>query len=227
MSDQMQISVIIPALNEAGSIADTVASADGADEVIVVDGGSGDATRECAARAGARVISSARGRARQMNAGADAARGSLLVFVHADTRLPGGFRDQLLNVIHGDQAHWGRFDLRFDAGGLLIRLIAGLINTRSRMTGGATGDQAIFVAADVFRKIGGYRDMPLFEDVELCRRLKRGYRMGIPSSPVVTSSRRWRTDGAIRVSLQMWSLKLMYLAGVSPQRLAKLYRDVR
>jgi len=227
MPDQTQISVIIPALNEAESIAEAVASADGADEVIVVDGGSHDATREYAAHAGARVISSDRGRARQMNAGADAAAGRLMVFMHADTRLPGGFREQLLNVIRRDEAHWGRFDLRFDAGGPLVRLIAGLINKRSRITGGATGDQAIFVTADVFRELGGYRDIPLFEDVELCRRLKRRYRMGIPSSPVVTSSRRWRTDGAIRVSLQMWSLKLMYLAGVSPQRLAKLYRDVR
>ena len=227
MPDQTQISVIIPALNEAESIADAVVSADGADEVIVVDGGSHDATREYAAHAGARVISSDRGRARQMNVGADAAVGKLLVFVHADTRLPSGFRAQLLKVTRGDEVRWGRFDLRFDAGGPLIRLIAWLINTRSRITGGATGDQAIFVTADAFRELGGYRDMPLFEDVELCRRLKRGYRMGIPSSPVVTSSRRWRTDGAIRVSLQMWSLKLMYLAGVSPQRLAKLYRDVR
>ena len=128
MPDQTQISVIIPALNEAESIAEAVASADGADEVLVVDGGSHDATREYAAHAGARVISSDRGRARQMNAGADAAVGELLVFVHADTRLPRGFRAQLLKLTRSDEVRWGRFDLRFDAGGPLIRLIAGLIN---------------------------------------------------------------------------------------------------
>jgi rSAM/selenodomain-associated transferase 2 len=227
MANRLRISVIVPALDEASCIEDTVRSAAEADEVLVVDGGSRDATRGLAEGVGARVVTGERGRARQMNAGADAADGQVFVFVHADTRLPDGFADEIRQVLSDGRAGWGRFDIRFDAGGRFLRLIARLINARSRLTRVATGDQAIFAEARLFRELGGYREMPLFEDVDLCRRLKRSRPMAVPRSPAITSSRRWRTDGTLRVTFRMWALKLAYLAGVSPDRLAKHYRDVR
>jgi GT2 family glycosyltransferase len=124
-------------------------------------------------------------------------------------------------------AEWGRFDLRFDEAGPLLRLIARLISWRSRMSRVATGDQAIFVTREVFELAGGIRETELFEDVDLCRRLKRHGRMGVPRRRVVTSSRRWRMRGTWRTTLLMWTLKLLYLCGVPARRLARFYRNVR
>jgi len=207
-------------------LATTLRSTREADEVIVVDGGSGDGSWEIAAASGALVLASERGRGRQMNAGALASSGDVLVFLHADTILPKGFAAEIERVLVRG-AGWGRFDLRFDSGGPLLHLIARLISHRSRLTRGATGDQAIFVRRELFDAVGGYGEDVLFEDVELCRKLKRLAPMGIPGAAVITSSRRWRSAGTLRTSLLMWGLKLLYLAGVPAARLARFYHNVR
>jgi rSAM/selenodomain-associated transferase 2 len=179
-----------------------------------------------AAAAGARVMTSNRGRGTQLACGAVAAHGDVLLFLHADTLLPVGFREEVLRIVGGG-AVWGRFDVRFDEGTPLVHAIAHLISWRSRLTRGATGDQAMFVRRDVFDRIGGFREAVLFEDVDLSRRLKRSGRMGIPGHPVVTSARRWRRHGAVRTSLRMWTLKLLYLAGVPASTLARYYPNTR
>lgn len=221
------LSVVIPALNEEGSIAATLESCRGADQCIVVDGGSCDDTRRIAVDCGATLLDSAPGRGRQLSAGAREARGDVLVFVHADTRLPAGFADMIREVIGDPSISWGRFDVRFDRATPLLAVIARLISWRSRVTRGATGDQAIFVRKVAYVRVGGFLEHGLFEDVDLCRRLRRDGRMGIPRLPVVTSSRRWREGGVVRTSLRMWVLKALYLAGVPASRLERLYRDVR
>lgn len=222
-----RVCVIIPTLDEERSLASTIASAEGADEVIVVDGGSRDGTREIASAAGARVITSMPGRGRQMAAGALRAQGDVLLFLHADTHLPAGFVEEVRRVVTIDRCAWGRFDLRFDHETPLLALIARLISWRSRLTRGATGDQAIFVRRDAYERVGGITEDLLFEDVALCRQLKRHGKMGIPRGFVTTSSRRWQRGGAIRTSLVMWTLKGLYLAGVPAARLARFYPNVR
>lgn len=225
--DTVSLSVVIPALDEETSIEATVAAASDAQEVIVVDGGSRDETVVRAGEAGARVVIGPRGRGRQMNLGASMCRGDVLVFLHADTLLPRDYDAQIRESLAAGPCRWGRFDVRFDRSTPILDLIAWLISTRSRLTRGATGDQAIFVERALFEEIGGYIDEPLFEDVDLCRRLKRRAAMAVPRSPVTTSSRRWRTDGVIRTSLLMWVLKGLYLIGVPAGRLAALYRNRR
>ena len=163
----------------------------------------------------------------QLNAGAQVATGDVLLFLHADTQLPSHFVRDVVAALADTDAVWGRFDIRFDAGGPFLRLIARLICWRSRMTRVGTGDQAIFVRRDAFEELGGFKERQLFEDIDLCRRLKRRGRMAIPRGVAITSSRRWREEGAIRTSLLMWALKLAYLAGVPSERLARVYRDVR
>jgi len=221
------ISVIVPALNEEAAIAAAVASAADAEEVIVVDGGSTDRTREIARDSGARVLESGRGRGLQQNVGAATARGEVLLFLHADTLLPAGFREQVLGSLSDGLAAWGRFDVCFDAGGPLLRAIAWLISRRSRISRVATGDQAIFVRRALFERLGGFKEKELFEDIELCRRLKRAAPMAVPAGSVTTSARRWRADGTWRTTFVMWGMKLAYLAGVPSDRLVRFYRDVR
>jgi hypothetical protein len=150
-----------------------------------------------------------------------------LLFLHADTRLPAGFAHEVRRIVTSGRCSWGRFDLRFDRDTLLLALIARLISWRSRLTRGATGDQAIFVRRDAYERVGGISEDVLFEDVSLCRRLKRDGRMGVPAGVVITSSRRWRRGGTIRTSLLMWTLKGLYLAGVPAARLARFYPNVR
>jgi rSAM/selenodomain-associated transferase 2 len=221
----MRLSVIIPTLNEREAIEHAIRSAAGADEIIVVDGGSTDATPAIAEAAGARVVSAPRGRGRQLAEGAALARGDVLLFLHADTTLPSGFRTEVVGALA--DAEWGRFDLRFDDAGLLLRFIAHLISVRSRFSRVATGDQAIFVKRRAFEAVGGIREEELFEDIDLCRRLKRHGRMGVPAGFVTTSSRRWRSGGTWRTTWLMWTLKLVYLSGVPARRLARFYRDAR
>jgi rSAM/selenodomain-associated transferase 2 len=222
-----RISVIIPALDEEVSIVAAIASAKGADEILVVDGGSHDLTCEKAASAGANVVRSPPGRGRQLAAGAQAASGEILLFLHADTRLSAGFADAVRSALRTDGCTWGRFDVRFDRETPLLALIARLISYRSRLTRGATGDQAIFVRRDAYERVGGISEAALFEDVDLCRRLKRDGAMGVPTGFVTTSARRWRHGGTIRTSLWMWALKALYLAGVPAARLQRFYPHIR
>jgi rSAM/selenodomain-associated transferase 2 len=224
-----RISVIIPALDEETEIAASIASARGpaVGEIIVVDGGSGDATVAVARQAGASVASAPRGRAAQMNAGAGRASGDILLFLHADTRLPQGFDALVLAALADPQVIGGRFDVRLVPGTAWLRLVGGLINLRSRLSRIATGDQALFVRRAVFEQVGGFEPIPLMEDIALTRALKRRGRTACLRARVDTSSRRWQRDGPLRTVLLMWWLRFLYFGGVSPERLRRLYADTR
>lgn len=230
----MKISIVMPVLDEATGIADALAALaplrEAGHELIVADGGSTDGTPALAAAGADRVIAAPRGRARQMNAGAAAARGEVLLFLHADTRLPPD-ADRLVQQALAGGAHWGRFDVRIvgDGGGgsAMFPVIAALMNLRSRLSGIATGDQALFVRRPLFDQLGGYAGQPLMEDVELCRRLKALPAAGAPAclrERVATSGRRWQKHGVWRTIALMWWLRWRYWRGASPEQLARLYR---
>ena len=189
-----------------------------------MDGGSTDATAAVAARyPEISLLASPRGRARQMNAGARAARGDVLLFLHADTILPDGALAAVEAAASDPGVVAGRFDVRLDNPRPVFRIIAWFMNQRSRWSGISTGDQAIFVCREPFDALGGYPDMPLMEDVDLCRRLKRRGRMVALRLSVTTSARKWEREGAVRTILLMWALRLLYVAGVSPARLHRWY----
>ena len=190
-------------------------------EVIVVDGGSADDTPALAAPLADRVLSAPRGRARQMNAGAAIARGDALLFLHADTRLPAQAAAVIPVALRRHQ--WGRFDVRIEGRSPMLRVVARMMNLRSRLTGIATGDQAIFVTRAAFQAVGGYPEQPLMEDIELSRRLKRRGPPASPRTTVVTSGRRWETHGVWRTILLMWRLRFDYWRGVPADRLAPRY----
>jgi rSAM/selenodomain-associated transferase 2 len=224
---QLTLSIIIPVLNEGDNV---VAALDAlADlralgvEVIVVDGGSRDATVQRARLRADRVLSAPRGRARQMNAGAEKAVGEVLLFLHADTRLPDAAELVLLNGLERSGRAWGRFDVSIAGKQPLLALVARLMNARSRLTGIATGDQAIFVRRDDFAAAGAFREIPLMEDVALSKRLKRIARPACLRERVVTSGRRWERRGTLRTIVLMWRLRLAYALGADPGRLARRY----
>lgn len=221
----MKLSVIVPVLNEAESIAAHLESLAPlraqATEIIVADGGSADATI-AAARVGADlVLTAARGRASQMNAGAQAASGDAYLFLHADTRLPSEAKALVLRAL--ETSLWGRFDVEIEGESALLPVVARLMNARSRLTGIATGDQAIFVTKNAFWRVGGFRAIPLMEDIVLSRDLKR---LGAPAclrERAVTSGRRWDQRGVLRTILTMWRLRLAFTCGADPHRLAVAY----
>jgi len=225
----MNISVIVPVLNEEKSIVATLRALRtlAPYEIIIVDGGSTDQTWTIAEQQGVSVTSSERGRARQMNRGAHQARGDVLLFLHADTRLPiSAFAD--INAALADPRYvGGRFDVELDGAHWLLPLVARLISYRSRITKVGTGDQALFVRRDVFMRMGGFPDIPLMEDIAFCRGLKKNGAVSCLRSRVITSARRWETDGVWRTIFRMWTLKLLYIAGVSPVRLKQFYADTR
>jgi rSAM/selenodomain-associated transferase 2 len=225
----MKISVIVPVLNEEVTIAATLGAlaALAPYEVILVDGGSVDRTRDIAARSGAQVLSAERGRARQMNRGAARASGEVLLFLHADTRLPDSAFSDIAAALNDPRCLGGRFDVELEGSHRMLKLVAALINYRSRVTKVGTGDQAIFLRREIFLRMGGYPDIPLMEDIALCRALKRMGAVACLRSRVVTSARRWENDGVWRTIVRMWTLKLLYLAGVSPARLKQFYADTR
>tara|TARA_R100001244_G_scaffold23821_1_gene24416 strand:- start:20595 stop:21287 length:693 start_codon:yes stop_codon:yes gene_type:complete len=220
------LSVIIPARDEAHALplllADLAHLREAGAELIVVDGGSRDATRELAAPLVDRLIQVEAGRARQMNAGAALARGDYLWFVHADTRIGAGSIQRLQDVLV-ERPVWGRFDVRLSGRSLSLRLIGMMISVRSRLSGVASGDQGIFVARETFEALGGYADMPLMEDLQLSRRLKALARPYCLRPPLSTSSRRWERHGVWRTVLLMWRLRLAYYCGASPDQLARQY----
>ena len=224
----MRLSVIIPALNEAEQIEAAIRSAAAPDvEVIVVDGGSDDDTAARAAATGAIVLAARRGRAAQMNAGAARARGDALLFLHADTRLPAGYEAAVGAALADPAVAGGRFDLRLEPSSPLLALTAALINLRSRASGIATGDQALFARGAVFEAMRGFPDLPLMEDIAFTRALKRHGRSAALRARVTTSSRRWRRHGVARTILLMWRLRLLYWLGVSPLTLKRWYVDSR
>ncbi len=197
-------------------------------EVIVVDGGSEDDSRQAVLRAGAQVIRSERGRARQMNAGAAVAQGDILLFLHADTLLPSSAEQAIATAIRsGGGAHenvWGRFDVCIAGRSFMLRVVAGLMNSRSRLSGIATGDQAIFMTRRAFESVGGFPDQPLMEDIELSRRLLTLSRPICLTDRVITSGRRWEAHGVWRTIWLMWRLRWLYWRGVPAGELAKSYR---
>jgi len=221
----VRLSVVVPVLNEAETIAGQLqhlAPLRGRGvEIIVADGGSTDQTAARAKRGADRVLVAPRGRARQMNAGAQAAAGEALLFLHADTRLPPDADDLVRDAL--SRSLWGRFDVAIEGASPLLPLVARMMNARSRLTGIATGDQAIFVTREAFRRVGGFRDIPLMEDIVLSRDLKR---LGPPAclpQRVTTSGRRWDRQGALRTILLMWRLRLAFALGADPHRLAAAY----
>ena len=221
------LSIIVPTLNEASGIVANLEALQAfrrrSAELIVVDGGSSDDTQTLAAPWADAVVSVSRGRATQMNAGARLARGDVLLFLHADTRLPESADLLITTSLDDERRIWGRFDVAIEGTHPLLRVVAWSMNWRSRLTGIATGDQAMFVRRSIFERIGGFPDLPLMEDVALSRRLKRFGRPLALSSRAVTSGRRWEQRGVLRTIMLMWALRTGYWLGVAPGRLAKGY----
>ncbi|MGZ9143637.1 MAG: TIGR04283 family arsenosugar biosynthesis glycosyltransferase, partial [Candidatus Binatia bacterium] len=217
----MNISVIVPVLNEEKSIAATLQALAHLQphETIVVDGGSQDRTAEIAAECGVKIILSERGRARQMNRGARQASGEVLLFLHADTRLPPTAFSDIAGAMGDPRYVGGRFDVELDGKHWMLPLVGRLISYRSRLSKVATGDQALFVRRAVFQRMGGFADIPLMEDIAFCRRLKGLGEVACLRSRVVTSGRRWESGGVWRTIFLMWRLRWRYWRGTSPETL--------
>ena len=233
VSNMGRLTIVIPVLNEAAIIVAALAAlaplqARGA-EVIVVDGGSSDGTIALARPLADRVIAGPRNRGAALNAGAGLGSGDVLLFLHADTTLPDD-ADRLMAgavLTRTLDRCWGRFDLRIAGRHPLLALVARMINWRSRLTGIATGDQAMFVTRDAFWAAGGFPDLPLMEDIALSRKLKRLCRPFCIATPAVTSGRRWDYHGVLRTILLMWRLRLAYYLGAEPDRLALAYSRIQ
>jgi rSAM/selenodomain-associated transferase 2 len=221
------LSIIMPVLDEAAGIAAALAALapyrrNGA-ETIVVDGGSQDGTAETARLLADRVIATPRGRATQMNAGAGVAQGDVLLFLHADTRLPGDADRLIRDGLTRTGRAWGRFDTAIAGRSALLPMVAFTMNLRSRLTGIATGDQAMFMTRDAFAQAGGFADIALMEDIDLSKRLKRISPPLCLRDRVTTSGRRWDQHGVLRTMLLMWRLRLGYFLGAEPALLARRY----
>jgi rSAM/selenodomain-associated transferase 2 len=230
----MRLAIIVPVLDEAAQIESCLAALGelrqrGA-QVIVVDGGSRDQTVRLAAPHCDRVVSAPRGRSLQMNAGArceEARSADVLLFLHADARLPAQADRRVFQALSNSRARWGRFDVRLQGRSIGLGLIATMMNLRSRATGICTGDQAIFVEQGTFLALEGFAPIELMEDVEFCRRARQLSRPVAVSAPVVVSGRRWDQAGLWRTVLLMWRLRLAYFLGADPQTLAQRYRNGR
>ena len=227
MESPPPLTVVMPVLDEAPAIVAALAPlqalrAAGC-EVIVVDGGSRDATRALAAPWADRVLEAPRGRAAQMNAGAAAASGDVLLFLHADTALPANAAAAIANGLRGSRREWGRFDVTIAGADPMLAVVAFLMNARSRATGIATGDQAIFARRAAFERAGGFPAIALMEDVAFSKRMKRESPPLCLSERAVTSGRRWEKHGTLRTIVLMWRLRLAYALGADPGKLARRY----
>jgi rSAM/selenodomain-associated transferase 2 len=222
----MKLSIVMPVLDEAAEIEAVLQALapfrKRCVEVIVADGGSRDGTADLARPLADRVVIAPRGRASQMNAGAKVATGDIFLFLHADTRLPQNADSHVQDGLAHSKRAWGRFDVRIDGGGLL-RLVSLAMNCRSRLTGIATGDQAIFVTRAAFETACGFPAIALMEDVALSARLKRIGKPLALRARVTTSPRRWRKHGTLRTMLLMWQLRLRFFLGADPAKLARTY----
>lgn len=218
----MRISVVVPVLNDAAVLGRLLPELKKSQaEVIVVDGGSGDAPELIADRYGAHLVQSEPGRAKQLNAGARAATGDILLFLHADSQLPANFDALIKGGMRGPRFSWGRFDVRLSGAHPMFRMIEWMMNIRSRHTGVCTGDQGIFVKAEYFTHCGGFPDIPLMEDIEFSKRMLHApYCI---RQQLTTSSRRWEQNGIFKTMLLMWSLRLRYFFGAAPEDLVKKY----
>ena len=223
----MRVSIIIPILDEASTLPrlfDSLQSL--AAEIIFVDGGSTDGSTTVVRNAGYRCFEASIGRATQMNAGAAIASGDILLFHHADSLLPRGCLNSIRRAIENGFVG-GSFDLQLDTSRPLLRIVGFMITLRSRLAGVSTGDQGMFVTRAAFDELGGFTEQPVFEDVDMSLRLQRVGRVCQLHSSVLTSSRRWDTQGAYRTVLRMWILRALYYAGVNPKRLVQYYGDAR
>lgn len=226
----MRLSVVVPMLNEERGITATLATIRaGAPqaEIIVVDGGSTDRSVEAARNHCDLLLAAPRGRARQMNAGAAAAHGDAIVFVHADTIMPHSFVRDIEAALADLATVGGRFNVILDDPSLACRLLGKMISARSRMMRSATGDQAIFVRREIFQYMRGFAEIELCEDVDFARRLRRCGRVACLRLTVMTLARRWRTGGLLLTVLRMWAIKSLFLLGVSPGWLKRHYADAR
>ncbi len=223
----LRLSIVVPARNEENGIGETLALLQplrrAGHEVIVVDGDSVDATATLAAAGADRVLKAAPGRASQMNAGANVARGDVLLFMHADCALPSNAADAIDTAFrHGHR--WGRFDVTIVGQPRVLKLVSFMMNLRSRLTGIATGDQGIFVQRELFACVGGYAVLPLLEDVALSKTLKRAAgRPACLKTRIKTSGRRWEAGGAWCTIVTMWRLRLAFAFGADPRKLARQY----
>jgi rSAM/selenodomain-associated transferase 2 len=224
----MKLSIIVPMLNEARelpSLLEQLSSlAREGTETILADGGSNDGCADIAEHAGYMVVRTARGRARQMNAAAALATGDTLLFLHADTRLPQEVKTHITRALADEKHVWGRFDVCISGRPAMLGVISRMMNLRSRLTGIATGDQAIFVTRSAFDSAGGFPDQPLMEDIELSKRLLTLSRPARIAQRVTTSGRRWETRGVWRTIFLMWRLRWDYWRGAPAQRLLEDYR---
>lgn len=224
----MKFSIIIPALNEQHGIKSCLLALQqyrNKAEIILVDGGSLDQTISIAVPLVDKVLKSVKGRARQMNVGANSAQGDLFIFLHADTYLPGNALALIRENIDG--AAWGRFDIRLTGSHWMLTIIAQMMNWRSRLTGIATGDQVIFVTKTAFNSINGYANIALMEDIDLCQRLKKLSSPLCLAAKVHSSARRWQEFGVFKIIVLMWSLRLGYFFAENPEVLAQLYKQGR
>jgi rSAM/selenodomain-associated transferase 2 len=225
----MRISIIIPVLNEAALIVQTLSALqplrEAGHELIVVDGGSSDDTIALSEPLADQIIRSSRGRSRQMNAGAKIARGEILLFLHSDSLLPKGADQLIIREMGKRGKNWGRFDVRLSGGHFLFRIVELLMNLRSRITCIATGDQAIFVKKKLFETVGGFPNIDLMEDIALSRLLKRYSPPLCLWQKVFSSSRRWERNGILRTVLLMWFLRLVYFYKADPSQLARFYES--
>jgi len=223
------VAVVIPLLNEAVALPHLLQGLRqcAPDELLLVDGGSSDETRQILQDSGLRWLTSQCGRGAQMNAGARVCKSKIILFLHADTEISLGHIEFLRGLAQKPDYVGGRFDVHLSGAHSALRMIEWFMNLRSRLSRISTGDQAMFVRRDVFEAMGGFAEIPLMEDIEFSRRLKRQGRIACLRRKVLTSSRRWERYGMVPTLLLMWRLRLLYWLGVSPAKLAAMYREAR